>query len=137
MKFARTRLLPAISIDQLISFHYFEYASGFVFDGEHHDFWEFLYVDKGQVQVQADDRTFELELRSFFYLPFMHSESQDDQERCVELFSLIPESASASWAEHHCEIIRRFGRFPHRNRLLGRDTTPEEQQWLDHGGFQG
>lgn len=61
MKFARTRLLPAISIDQLISFHYFEYASGFVFDGEHHDFWEFLYVDKGQVQVQADDRTFELE----------------------------------------------------------------------------
>lgn len=83
------------------------------------------------------DRTFELELRSFFYLPFMHSESLDDQERCVELFSLIPESASASWAEHHCEIIRRFGRFPHRNRLLGRDTTPEEQQWLDHGGFQG
>ena len=60
MKFARTRLSPAISIDQLISFHYFEYASGFVFDGEHHDFWEFLYVDKGQVQVQADEMTFEL-----------------------------------------------------------------------------
>ena len=60
MKFTRTRLSPMISIDQLISFHYFEYASGFVFDGEHHDFWEFLYVDKGQVQVQADERTFEL-----------------------------------------------------------------------------
>lgn len=61
MKFARTQLSPVISIDQLISFHYFEYASGFVFEGEHHDFWEFLYVDKGQVQVQADEMTFELE----------------------------------------------------------------------------
>jgi len=60
MKFNRTPLPPSISVDQLISFHYFEYASGFVFDGEHHDFWEFLYVDKGQVQVQADKKTFEL-----------------------------------------------------------------------------
>lgn len=59
-KFARTPLLPSISIDQLISFHYFEYANGFVFGGEHHDFWEFLYVDKGQVQVQADEMIFEL-----------------------------------------------------------------------------
>ena len=60
MKFARTPLTPSIVIDQLVSFHYFEYANGFVFEGEHHNFWEFLYVDKGQVQVQADERTLEL-----------------------------------------------------------------------------
>jgi len=60
MKFARTQLTQSISVDQLISFHYFEYANGFVFDGEQHDFWEFLYVDKGNVEVQADDRRFEL-----------------------------------------------------------------------------
>ena len=39
------------------------------------------------------------------------------------------------WAEHHADIIRRFGRFPHRNRILGRATTPEEQAFLDEGGF--
>jgi uncharacterized protein (DUF924 family) len=42
---------------------------------------------------------------------------------------------NAKWAEHHADIIRRFGRFPHRNRLLGRATTPEEQAFLDEGGF--
>lgn len=58
--FTRTRLVPSISIDKLISFHYFEYASGYIFEGEHHDFWELVYVDKGQVEVQADERIIEL-----------------------------------------------------------------------------
>jgi len=83
------------------------------------------------------DREYELELRSFFYLPFMHSESLADQERCVAIFETLPESASASWAVHHCNVIKRFGRFPHRNALLGRQTTPKEQAWLDEGGFRG
>ncbi|WNR43148.1 AraC family transcriptional regulator [Paenibacillus roseipurpureus] len=55
MEFPRIYLQESLSIGHLISFHYFEYAKGFVFDGEQHDFWEILYVDKGEVEVRADD----------------------------------------------------------------------------------
>jgi len=76
----------------------------------------------------------EASLVAFFYLPFMHSESLSDQERSLTLFRARQD---AKYAEEHCEIIRRFGRFPHRNRALGRSTTPEEQAFLDSGGFAG
>jgi uncharacterized protein (DUF924 family) len=72
---------------------------------------------------------------SILYLPFMHSEHLADQLRCIELSREAGLAESAKWAEHHADIIRRFGRFPHRNRLLGRPTTPEEQAFLDEGGF--
>jgi uncharacterized protein (DUF924 family) len=74
-------------------------------------------------------------LREFLYLPFMHSEHLADQLRCIELQHAAGHTESLKWAEHHADIIRRFGRFPHRNRLLGRATTPEEQAFLDEGGF--
>jgi uncharacterized protein (DUF924 family) len=74
-------------------------------------------------------------LREFLYLPFMHSEHLADQLRCIELSRAAGHSESLKWAEHHADIIRRFGRFPHRNHLLGRATTPEEQAFLDQGGF--
>jgi uncharacterized protein (DUF924 family) len=74
-------------------------------------------------------------LREFLYLPFMHSEHLADQLRCIELERAAGHTESLKWAEHHAEIIRRFGRFPHRNRLLGRETTPDEQAFLDEGGF--
>jgi uncharacterized protein (DUF924 family) len=74
-------------------------------------------------------------LREFLYLPFMHSEHLADQMRCIELLRKAGLAESAKWAEHHADIIRRFGRFPHRNRILGRATTPEEQVFLDEGGF--
>jgi uncharacterized protein (DUF924 family) len=74
-------------------------------------------------------------LVEFLYLPFMHSEQLPDQLRCIELSRKAGLAESAKWAEHHADIIRRFGRFPHRNRLLGRATTPEEQAFLDEGGF--
>ena len=74
-------------------------------------------------------------LREFLYLPFMHSEHLADQLRCIELSRKAGLAENAKWAEHHADIIRRFGRFPHRNRLLGRATTPEEQAFLDEGGF--
>src|SRR5690606_25224050 len=86
---------------------------------------------------QNHDEHFDVELRSFFYMPFMHSEALEDQELCVSIFRRIPQAASAPWAEHHGEIIRRFGRFPHRNVLLGRTHTREEEAWLAAGGFQG
>lgn len=90
-----------------------------------------------QAIEQGHDLKYDLALRSFFYLPFMHSEALADQRRCVAIFNAIPEADSAKWAVHHCAIIERFGRFPHRNRLLGRDTTAEEQAWMEKGGFQG
>ncbi len=60
MEFSRLSLQEEISIRQLVSFHYFEYAKGYIFDGEAHDFWELLYVDKGEVQVRAGERFLEL-----------------------------------------------------------------------------
>ncbi|KWV60180.1 hypothetical protein AS156_30025 [Bradyrhizobium macuxiense] len=89
-------------------------------------------IDRG-----VDERV-DPHLREFLYLPFMHSEHLADQQRCVEL---IRHSGghpdNLKYAEDHADIIRRFGRFPHRNRVLGRPTTPEEQAFLDAGGFSG
>jgi uncharacterized protein (DUF924 family) len=76
-------------------------------------------------------------MRGFFYLPFEHSESLADQERAVVFYKAIGDADGLKWAEIHADIIRRFGRFPHRNAALGRVTTPEEQQFLDDGGFAG
>jgi uncharacterized protein (DUF924 family) len=75
--------------------------------------------------------------RPFFYLPYMHSEALADQERCCELCWAAGDDGTLKWAELHADIIRRFGRFPHRNAVLGRVTTPEEQAFLDGGGFAG
>ena len=75
--------------------------------------------------------------RQFFYLPFMHSETLADQERCLALSRQYDDSEFAKYAEIHADIIRRYGRFPHRNPMLGRATTPEEQAFLDGGGFAG
>jgi uncharacterized protein (DUF924 family) len=75
--------------------------------------------------------------RGFFYLPFTHSENLADQERCVALNRAAADEEGVKWAEVHADIIRRFGRFPHRNKALGRATTAEEQAFLDAGGFAG
>jgi uncharacterized protein (DUF924 family) len=77
------------------------------------------------------------DLRSFFYLPLMHSETLEDQERCVDLYRALGNAENMKYAEIHADIIRRFGRFPHRNPVLGRDTTPDEQDFLASGGFSG
>ena len=77
-------------------------------------------------------------LRLFFYLPFEHSEKLEDQEQSLKLLETFNDSPDFMKAviEHH-DIINRFGRFPHRNEVLGRETTPEEQAYLDGGGFKG
>ena len=75
--------------------------------------------------------------RMFFYLPFEHSEKLADQERGVALNRATGDADAIKWAELHADIIRRFGRFPHRNAVLGRTTTVEEQAFLDSGGFAG
>jgi uncharacterized protein (DUF924 family) len=82
------------------------------------------------------DRMVEREIRKFFYLPFGHSEDLADQERSVALARHLGQPDLAH-AEGHRDIIRRFGRFPHRNPILGRRMTKEEQKFLDDGGFAG
>ncbi len=80
------------------------------------------------------DRRIEPLLRAFVYLPFEHSEAMDDQQRSVALFATLGNEEYARYAQAHLDVIERFGRFPHRNRALGRTNTPEEQAWLDAGG---
>ncbi|MBD1809673.1 DUF924 domain-containing protein [Microcoleus sp. FACHB-SPT15] len=76
--------------------------------------------------------------RWFVYLPFEHSENLADQHRCVELCEQLgdePEMREAvDYAYRHLRVIERFGRFPHRNRILGRETTPEEAEFLKQPG---
>ena len=76
------------------------------------------------------------ELRVFFCLPFSHSENLDDQARAVRL-NIPLGDPSLPYAIHHRGIIRRFGRFPHRNAILARETTEEEADFLANGGFTG
>jgi uncharacterized protein (DUF924 family) len=83
------------------------------------------------------DTRIELDLVEFLYMPLMHSERLADQDRCIELFRARGRPDNLKFAEIHADIIRRFGRFPHRNLVLGRTTSAEEQTFLDAGGFAG
>jgi uncharacterized protein (DUF924 family) len=89
-----------------------------------------------QALAAGHDQAFEPALRPFFYLPFMHSEDLADQERCVELHAGLGPGKDHH-ARVHRDVIRRFGRFPHRNPLLGRETTAEQAAFLAEGGFAG
>ncbi|MDB5510969.1 MAG: hypothetical protein JWR08_452 [Enterovirga sp.] len=90
---------------------------------------------------RAVARGFDLEvpeaLRGFFYLPFMHAEDMAAQERSVALYEERGSADSLTWARHHRDIVARFGRFPHRNAVLGRVSTPEELAFLDEDEFRG
>ncbi|MGI9169122.1 MAG: DUF924 family protein [Caulobacteraceae bacterium] len=85
------------------------------------------------------DLSMAADLRGFFYLPFEHSEDPADQARAVALCETLERESgvSARWAREHRDIVARFGRFPHRNRCLGRRTMAAEQAFLDEGGFAG
>jgi len=75
-------------------------------------------------------------LRQFFYMPFEHAENPAAQNRAIALME--PRGADAvRWAVLHRDIIKRFGRFPHRNAALGRQTTQAEREFLESGGFAG
>jgi len=83
------------------------------------------------------DKAVDPEVHTFFYMPYMHSESLADQDRCVELMAASGKQENIKYAEIHRDAIARFGRFPHRNEILGRKSTPEEIAYLDGGGFKG
>jgi uncharacterized protein (DUF924 family) len=86
----------------------------------------------------ALDRELPAFQRMFLYMPFMHSENSEDQRRSVELFEQLADEPGApdvtSYAVGHREIVERFGRFPHRNEILDRATTPEEAEFLKTEG---
>jgi len=71
------------------------------------------------------------EQKMFIYMPFMHSEKLQDQDRAVELFTAVGLDGNLKFAKHHRDIIRKYGRFPHRNAILGRTSTTEETAYLE------
>ena len=92
----------------------------------------------GHALARGFDREMPKVRRSFLYLPFEHSESLADQHRCVRLFEAMAETPedreTARHAHLHRDIVARVGRFPHRNAVLGRETTPEEAEFLKEPG---
>jgi uncharacterized protein (DUF924 family) len=89
-----------------------------------------------QVVDAGLDEQVEPELRQFFYLPLEHSERLADQNLSVA-FNRGISAETLRYAELHHDVIARFGRFPHRNRLLGRESSSEELEFLQAGGFAG
>jgi len=102
-----------------------------------------MYATDAQARAAADaaitagqDLAVDPDLRRFFYLPFMHSEHLADLDRCVALSEPLG-GEELRYARHHRDIVARFGRFPHRNAVLGRPSSAEEEHFLAEGGFSG
>jgi uncharacterized protein (DUF924 family) len=89
------------------------------------------------VMARGFDHHFPAPLALWFYMPFEHAEDLDAQMRGVALFTTRGPSEMIHWAALHRDIIARFGRFPHRNAILGRPSRPEELAFLAAGGFAG
>lgn len=120
------RLAEIILLDQFSRNIYRDSAKAFAGDA--------LALQLAQEAVASGaDQSVGLERRAFFYMPYMHSESKEAQLAGMPLFESTP---NAKYAREHKEIIDRFGRYPHRNAILGRDSTPEEIEFLKtHKGF--
>ena len=94
-----------------------------------------------ELTERALERSYDKELwpaeRHFLYMPLMHAEDIDRQDRCVEIFGRLAAetgAAASSYAQQHRDIVARFGRFPHRNEILGRESTAEEVEFLKQPG---
>jgi len=85
-------------------------------------------ISKGQ------DMSLEPEMRSFLYMPFMHSESLLIHQQARSLFSGLAIASTQLFEQQHFDIIAKFGRYPHRNKILGRESTPEEHAFLETPG---
>ena len=90
---------------------------------------------------EAIRRRFDVEIpltvRNWVYMPFMHSEDMAVQTEGLSYFARLDQPEVMKAAEEHADIIRRFGRFPHRNEVLGRVSTEAERDFLESGGFSG
>jgi uncharacterized protein (DUF924 family) len=121
------RLAAVIVLDQLSRNLYRDTPLAFAAD------WLALREARQAIEVGADMAVLP-EQRGFFYLPFEHSEILADQDRSVELFRLLGDADYLDYAERHRAVIREFGRFPHRNALLGRESTAAELEYLAKPG---
>lgn len=134
---ARGRLAAVIVLDQFSRNMFRGTAAMFASDSRALEFAE-------AGIAQRDDRRLALAERGFLYMPLEHSEDLARQERCVALFHAwrdgLPQALRSNvesmvhFAERHHEIIRRFGRFPHRNAILGRSSSPQELEFLNQPG---
>ncbi len=134
---ARGRLALVIVLDQFTRNLFRNSAQMFACDGRA------LELALGGIEL-GEDRQLGVDERAFLYMPLMHSEKLAVQERCVDLFATLRDEQSeeareraevyADFARRHRDIVRRFGRFPHRNALLGRSSTPEELEFLKEPG---
>lgn len=80
---------------------------------------------------QGFDKQLETKQKAFMYMPFMHSENLEDQDRSVELYEKADLKENLRFARHHRDIVRTYGRFPHRNRVLGRKSSQAEEDYLN------
>ncbi|WP_119390550.1 DUF924 family protein [Taklimakanibacter lacteus] len=87
--------------------------------------------------ARGDHLQFPAPQARWFLMPYEHAEDLDAQQRCVALFTARDPGDMVHWAKLHLDIIARFGRFPHRNVILGRKSSPEELAFLAAGGFKG
>lgn len=91
-----------------------------------------------ELTKHAVDRNYQADLTEeqqvFLYMPLMHSEEKEDQSKCVELFKELGREKNLKFAIKHKEVIDIYGRFPHRNKILGRKSTPAEQKFLTQPG---
>ena len=90
----------------------------------------------GNITAKGFDQSYPLPLKRFFYLPYMHSEKLEDQLYCIELCEKANDTEGVKFGQIHLDVIKKFNRFPHRNEVLGRQSTPEEIEFLQEGGFQ-
>jgi uncharacterized protein (DUF924 family) len=123
----KTALAAIIVLDQFSRNMFRGSPKAFATDAKARDIADRI-VDAGQDDEMTEDERF------FVYMPFMHVEDIAGQEKCVELFEKLGKEDGVKYAKLHRDVIAKFGRFPHRNEVLGRETTAEEQAYLDDGG---
>lgn len=126
---ARTALAAVILFDQMPRNMFRKTAAAFGSD-------DIAIAVARRASERGFDSQVEPERKSFFYMPFMHSEVSADQERCVDLFRALGNEEGLKYAIEHRDIVAQYGRFPHRNRVLGRESTSPEVEFLKgHNGY--
>jgi uncharacterized protein (DUF924 family) len=124
---ARARLALIIVLDQFSRNIYRDTPLAFATDG--------LALSEARRMVDSGaDLEVEQDARVFVYMPFEHAENLVDQNRAVALISALGDATYTDYAERHRDVIEKFGRFPHRNALLGRTSTPAEEAYLAQPG---
>jgi uncharacterized protein (DUF924 family) len=127
LKDARTARAALIVLDQMPRNMFRGSPRAFATDAKALEIAEELIARGHDAGLTRDERL-------FCYLPFEHAEDPGAQARCVALFAALGDADLTKWAEAHKAIIDRFGRFPHRNAVLGRHSTPEEIEFLKEPG---